>query len=39
MAYRPKPTKPNAYQATCTLPAAQLDLCTAVLNNFATTFG
>ena len=39
MLYQPKPTEPTAYQATCTLPAAQLDLCTAVLNHFAATFG
>ena len=37
--YQPKPTEATAYQATCTLPAAQQDLCTAVLNQFATTFG
>jgi len=37
--YQPKPTEPTAYQATCTLPAAQQDLCTAVLNEFAATFG
>ena len=39
MLYRPKPTEWTAYEATCTLPAAQLDLCTAVLNHFAATFG
>ena len=39
MLYQPKPTEPTAYEATCTLPAAQLYLCTAVLNHFATTFG
>jgi hypothetical protein len=39
MLYQPKPTEPTAYEATCTLPAAQLDLCTAVLNHFAATFG
>jgi hypothetical protein len=37
--YQPKATEATAYQATCTLPAAQQDLCTAVLNQFATTFG
>ncbi len=37
--YQPKPTEPTAYQATCTLPAAQHDLCTAVLNQFAASFG
>ena len=37
--YQPKPTEATAYQATCTLPAAQQDLCTAVLNHFAATFG
>jgi hypothetical protein len=37
--YQPKTTEATAYQATCTLPAAQQDLCTAVLNQFATTFG
>jgi len=39
MLYQPKPTEPTAYQATCTLPAAQQDLCTAVLNHFSATFG
>ena len=37
--YQPKPTEATAYQATCTLAAAQHDLCTAVLNQFATDFG
>ena len=37
--YQPKPTEATAYQATCTLPVAQQDLCTAVLNHFAATFG
>ena len=37
--YQPKPTESTAYQATCTLPAAQQDLCTAVLNHFVATFG
>ena len=37
--YQPKPTEPTAYLATCTLPAAQQDLCTAVLNQFVATFG
>ncbi len=37
--YQPKPTEATAYLATCTLPAAQQDLCTAVLNQFVATFG
>jgi hypothetical protein len=37
--YQPKPTEPTAYLATCTLPASQQDLCTAVLNHFVATFG
>ena len=37
--YQPKPTEATAYLATCTLTAAQHDLCTAVLNHFAATFG
>ena len=37
--YQPKATEATAYLATCTLPAAQQDLCTAVLNQFAATFG
>ena len=37
--YQPKPTEASAYLATCTLPAAQRDLCTAVLSQFAATFG
>jgi hypothetical protein len=37
--YQPKPTEPTAYLATCTLPAQQQDLCTAVLNQFVATFG
>jgi hypothetical protein len=39
MLYQPKPTEATAYQATCTLPPVQQDLCTAVLNQFVTTFG
>jgi hypothetical protein len=39
MLYQPKPTEATAYQATCTLPVAQRDLCTAVLNQFVATFG
>jgi hypothetical protein len=39
MLYQPKPTEATAYQATCTLSVAQHDLCTAVLNQFAATFG
>ena len=37
--YQPKPSESTAYLATCTLPAAQQDLCTAVLNHFVATFG
>jgi hypothetical protein len=37
--YLPKPTESTAYLATCTLPAQQQDLCTAVLNHFVATFG
>ena len=37
--YQPKPTEPTAYLVTCTLPASQHDLCTAVLNHFVATFG
>ena len=37
--YQPKPTEPTAYLATCTLPASQQDLCSAVLNDFVATFG
>lgn len=37
--YLPKPTEASAYLATCTLPTAQHDLCTAVLHQFAATFG
>ena len=37
--YQPKPSEPTAYLATCTLPTAQQDLCTAVLNHFSATFG
>lgn len=37
--YQSKPTEATAYLATCTLPAAQQDLCTAVLNHFVATFG
>jgi hypothetical protein len=37
--YQPKPTEPPAYLATCTLPAPQQDLCTAVLNQFVAAFG
>jgi hypothetical protein len=39
MLYQPKPAEATAYQATCTLPVAQHDLCTAVLNHFSATFG
>jgi hypothetical protein len=37
--YQPRPDEPSAYLATCTMPAAQQDLCTAVLNHFVATFG
>jgi hypothetical protein len=37
--YQPKPSEPTAYLATCTLPSAQQDLCTAVLNHFVATYG
>jgi hypothetical protein len=37
--YQPKPSESTAYLATCTLPAAQHELCTAVLNYFGATFG
>jgi hypothetical protein len=37
--YQPKSTGATAYLATCTLPAAQQDLCTAVLNHFVATYG
>ena len=37
--YQPKPNEPTGYLATCTLPASQQSLCTAVLNHFVTTFG
>jgi hypothetical protein len=37
--YQPKATESTAYLATCTLPAAQQDLCTAVVNQFVVTFG
>jgi hypothetical protein len=37
--YLPKPGESTAYLATCTLPASQQDLCTAVLNQFVATFG
>jgi hypothetical protein len=37
--YQPKATEASAYLATCTMPAAQQDVCTAVLNHFVATFG
>jgi len=37
--YQPKATEATAYLATCTLPAAQQDLCAAIVNHFAATFG
>ncbi len=39
MLYQPKPTEPTAYEVTCTLPAAQVDLCSAALSYFAAKFG
>jgi hypothetical protein len=39
MLYLPKTTEATAYLATCTLPASQQDLCTAVLNHFVANFG
>jgi hypothetical protein len=37
--YMPKTTEASAYLATCTLAAAQQDLCTAVVNQFVATYG
>jgi hypothetical protein len=37
--FQPKATEATAYLATCTLPAAQQDLCTAIVNHFVATFG
>ncbi len=37
--YQPRSNEPTAYIATCTLPDAQHDLCTAVLNQFAASYG
>ena len=39
MLYLPKATEASTYLATCTLPASQQDLCTAVLNHFVSNFG
>ena len=36
---QPKVSESTAYLATCTLPAAQQDLCTAVVDQFVATFG
>ena len=36
--YQPKPSESSAYLATCTLPSAQHDLCTAVLNHFVSLY-
>ena len=37
--YQPRDNEPNAYIATCTLPASQHHLCTAVLNHFVAVYG
>lgn len=37
--YEPKVDEPTAYSATCTLPASQHALCTAVLNYFVASYG
>lgn len=37
--YQPKPDESSASIATCTLPAAQHDVCTAVLNHFVALYG
>jgi hypothetical protein len=39
MLYQPKTGEASAYLATCTLPPAQHDLCTAVLNHFTALYG
>jgi hypothetical protein len=39
MLYLPKSSEATAYLATCTLPAAEESLCSAVLNHFVATFG
>jgi hypothetical protein len=39
MLYQPKANEASAYLATCTLPSAQHDLCTAVLNHFVSQYG
>ncbi len=37
--YRPKQDEPTASLATCTLPAPQHDVCTAVLDHFGALYG
>jgi hypothetical protein len=37
--YQPKAGESSAYIATCTLPTAQHDVCTAVLNHFVSLYG
>jgi hypothetical protein len=39
MLYLPAEGKATAYLATCTLPASQHDVCTAVLDHFVTQYG
>jgi hypothetical protein len=39
MLYQPAPGKAAAYLATCTLPEAQHDVCTAVLDHFVALYG
>ncbi len=39
MLYLPAQGKASAYLATCTLPAARHDMCTAVLNHFIALYG
>ena len=39
MLYMPKQGEPAASLATCTLPAPQHDVCTAVLNHFGALYG
>jgi len=39
MLYQPAPGKATAYLATCTLPEAQHDVCTAVLDHFVALYG
>jgi hypothetical protein len=37
--YQPRTSEPTALLATCTLPAAQHGICTAVLNSFVSEYG